>query len=415
MEPHDDILIIGGGVIGVCAAYYLAETGQRVTLVEQSDIASGSSYGNAGLIVPSHSIPLAAPGVLTQGLRWLFDPESPFYIKPRFDFALFGWLLRFAAACREGPMRRAIPVLRDLGQASLALFDELAALDGMEFGHERRGSLLIYRTRRGYEGGVEEAHLLNEFEVAARPLDAAEVRQLEPNVLPGIVGGVYFPTDTHLRPADFVQGLAAHVEKMGACVRTKTEVLGFETSGRKVVRVKTTRGDFVPAQVLLAAGAWSPVVARELRLHVPIQAAKGYSITIKRPEKCPTIPLLLGEARVAVTPMGNVLRLAGTLELAGLDLSIISRRVTAIQRAARDYVPGLEQIEPLEIWRGLRPCTPDGLPIVGRVRGFDNLIVAAGHAMVGMTLGPITGKLVAQLACGERPDIDVTALSLERF
>ncbi|HKZ87466.1 MAG TPA: FAD-dependent oxidoreductase [Anaerolineae bacterium] len=415
MEPHDDILVIGGGVIGVCSAYYLAEKGQRVTLVEQSGIAAGSSYGNAGLIVPSHSIPLAALGVLTQGLRWLLDPESPFYIKPRFDFALFGWLLRFAGASREGPMRQAIPVLRDLGQASLALFDELAALDGLEFGYERKGSLLIYTTRRGYESGVEEAHLLNEFDVAAQPLDAAQVRQLEPNVLPGITGGVYFPTDTHLRPADFVQRLAAHAEKMGACIRTKTEVLGFETSGRKVVRVKTTRGDFVPAQVVLAAGAWTPAVARDLRLRVPIQAAKGYSITIRRPDKSPAIPLLLGEARVAVTPMGDVLRLAGTLEFAGLDLSINSRRVAAIQRAAKSYLPGLERIEPLEIWRGLRPCTPDGLPIVGQARGFDNLIVAAGHAMVGMTLGPITGKLVAQLVCGEKTDVNVRALRLERF
>jgi D-amino-acid dehydrogenase len=415
MQSHDDILVIGGGVIGVCAAYYLAEKGQRVTLVEQGDIASGSSYSNAGLIVPSHSIPLAAPGVLTQGLRRLLDPKSPFYVKPRFDFALLGWLLRFAAACRDGPMRRAIPVLRDLGQASLALFDELAALDGMEFGYERRGSLLIYTTRRGYEGGVEEAHLLNEFDVPAQPLDARQVRQLEPNVLPDVVGGVYFPTDTHLRPADFVRSLAARAEEMGVSIRTKTEVLGFETTGRKLVRVMTTRGDFVPAQVVLAAGAWSPVVARNLRLRVPIQAAKGYSITIKRPDRSPTIPLLLGEAHVAVTPMGDVLRLGGTLELAGLDLSINSRRVAAIQRAAREYVPGLEQIEPFEVWRGLRPCTPDGLPIVGRVRAFDNLIVAAGHAMVGMTLGPITGKLVAQLACGETPDMDVTALSLERF
>ena len=415
MEAHDDILIIGGGVIGVCTAYYLAEKGQRVTLVEQGDIASGSSYGNAGLIVPSHSVPLAAPGVLTQGLRWLLDPESPFYIKPRFDFALFRWLVRFAAASREGPMRRAIPVLRDLGRASRTLFDELAALDGLEFGYERKGSLLIYFTQRGLEGGFEEAHLLNEFDVAAEPLDAAQVRELEPNVLPGVAGGVYFPTDTHLRPADFVRGLTVHAEKRGACIRTNTEVLGFDTSGRKVVRVKTTRGDFAPAQIVLAAGAWSPVVARDLRLRVPIQAAKGYSITIKRPAHSPTIPLLLGEARVAVTPMGDFLRLAGTLELAGLDLSIHSRRVAAIQRAARRYVPGLDQIEPLEIWRGLRPCTPDGLPIVGRARAFDNLIVAAGHAMVGMTLGPITGRLVAQLACGDKPDIDVGALRLERF
>ncbi len=415
MRSSNDILVIGGGVIGVCAAHYLAEQGRRVTLVDQADVAAGSSYGNAGLIVPSHSIPLAAPGALAQGLRWLLDPDSPFYVKPRFDFALLAWLWRFSAASRAGPMRRAIPVLRELSRASLALFDELAALDGLEFGYQKKGCLLLYTTRRGYEGGVAEAHLLNEFGIEARILDAAQARELEPHLLPGVVGGVYFPADTHLRPADFVQGLAARAEKLGVRIRTRTEVLGFETSGRRVVSVKTTRGDIAPAQIVLAAGAWSPTLTRDLRLNIPIQAAKGYSVTLRRPEPCPTIPLLLGEARVAVTPMGDVLRLAGTLELAGLDLSINLRRVRAIQRAAQACLPGLERIEPLEIWRGLRPCTPDGLPIVGRARAFDNLIIATGHAMLGMSLGPITGKLVAQLACGQQTDMDLHPLRLERF
>jgi D-amino-acid dehydrogenase len=415
MRSSDDVLVIGGGVIGVCAAYYLAGQGQSVTLVDQVDVAAGCSYGNAGLIVPSHSVPLAAPGALAQGLRWLLDPDSPFYVKPRFDFALLAWLWRFGAASRAGSMRRAIPVLRDLSQASLALFDELASLDGLEFGYQKKGCLLLYTTRRGYEGGLAEARLLNEFGVEARTLDAAQARELEPCLLPAVAGGVYFPADAHLRPADFVQSLAARAEQMGVRIWPRTEVLDFETSGRRVVSVKTTRGDIAPAQIVLAAGAWSPTLTRNLRLNVPIQAAKGYSITLKRPEPCPTIPLLLGEARVAVTPMGDVLRLAGTLELAGLALSINLRRVAAIQRAAQACLPGLAQVEPLEIWRGLRPCTPDGLPIVGRARAYDNLIIAAGHAMLGMSLGPITGKLVAQLACGQQTDMDVHPLRLDRF
>jgi len=410
-----DTLVIGGGVIGVCSAYYLAERGQSVTLVEQADIAAGSSYGNAGLIVPSHSVPLAAPGALSRGLKWLLDSESPFYIKPRFDFKLFEWLLRFSLAAREGPMRRAIPALRDLGHLSLALYDALAALDGFEFGYQRKGLLAIYRTRSRLAAGVEEAHRLNEYGITAQALDAAQARQMEPNVREGVVGGVYYPGDTHLRPADFVRGLAGLAEKKGVHICRGTEVLGFEVSGRKVAAVKTTRGDFHPVQVVLAAGAWSPVVARDLRLKVPIQAAKGYSITIRRPEQSPTIPLLLGEARVIATPMGDVLRFAGTLELAGLDFSINRRRVAAIERAAREYMPGLERLEPLEIWRGLRPCTPDGLPMIGRAREFDNLIFAAGHATLGMSLGPATGKLVTQVASGEKPDVDLRPFRPERF
>lgn len=415
LASSDDVLIIGGGVIGVCAAYYLAGKGRRVTLVEQGDIAAGSSYGNAGLIVPSYSIPLAAPGVLTQGLRWLFDPESPFFVKPRFDVAFFKWLLQFSLACREGPMRRAIPTLRDLNLLSRSLFDELAALANLEFGYEQKGSLHIFTTAHGYQEGVAEARLLNEFDLNSAVMDAAQVREFEPSVSPTIAGGVYFASDAHLNPADFVQSLAAQVAAMGVCLRTQTEVLGFETTGRKIVKVKTTRGDVAPGQIILAAGAWSPRFGRDLGLAVPVQAGKGYSLTLKRPAHSPAIPLLLGEAHVAVTPLDNELRMAGTLELAGLDLSINLRRVRAIERAVREYVPGVAGIEPHELWRGLRPCTPDGLPIISRTQSCDNLIVATGHAMLGITLGPVTGKLVAQLVCGEKPDVDLHPLRLERF
>lgn len=415
LSSDNDILIIGGGVIGVCAAYYLAQKGRRVTLVERGDIAAGSSYGNAGLIVPSYSIPLAAPGVLTQGLRWLLDPESPFFVKPRFDLALFEWLLRFSAACREGPMRRAIPVLRDLNLLSLSLFDELAALDTLECGYQQKGSLHIFTTAHGYKDGVTEARLLNEFGLNAAILDPAQVRELEPSVSPNIAGGVYYASDAHLNPATFVQGLAGQAARMGVCLRTQTEVLGFETAGRKIVKVRTTRGDFTPGQIILAAGAWSPFFDRELKLKIPLQAGKGYSITMKRPEHGPNIPLLLGEAHVAVTPLVNDLRLAGTMELAGLDMSINLRRVRAIQQAAREYVPGVAGIESHELWRGLRPCTPDGLPIIGRPQSWDNLIIAAGHAMLGITLGPVTGKVVTQLVCGEKTDVDLHPLCLERF
>lgn len=411
----EDTLIIGGGVIGVCAAYYLAERGAPVTLVEQGEVAAGSSYGNAGLIVPSHVVPLAEPGALASGLKWMLDPESPFYIKPRLDLDLISWLLRFAAAAREGPMRRAIPVMRDLGCASSALYNELAALDGLNCYYEQNGMLLLYNTQHGLERGAAEARLLNEFDVPAKMLDGAAVRAIAPQVRPEVVGALRFPQDAHFNPADFVRGLARLVERKGARIYAHTEVLGFETAGRKVTTIQTTRGDFRPGQVVLATGSWSPGVARDLRLNVPIQPAKGYSVTVKRPAACPTIPMLLGEARVAVTPMGPTLRFAGTLELAGLDFSINRRRVEALRRAVPEYLTGMEDLETVEIWRGLRPCTPDGLPIIGRAQKFENLIFATGHAMVGMSLGPITGKLVAQVACGEKPEMDLTPLRLERF
>lgn len=412
-----DVLVIGGGVIGVCSAYYLAERGCQVTLIDQGDIASGCSYGNAGLIVPSHIVPLAAPGALASGLRWLLDPASPFYIKPRLDWDFIVWLLKFTARCTPAHVQRSLSVLRDLGCASRALFDQLAPL--VDCGFETRGVLNLFNTQEAFGLGIEEAQLLNLHGLRTQILDATAVRAMEPAAGPGVVGGLCYTTDAHFTPHRFVRGLAARLEDQNVSIQTRTRVLGFEKRDGRIRAVHTSRGDLEPDTVILAAGSWSPSLVRNLHLSIPIQAAKGYSLTAKRPAASPAMPLLLDEARVAVTPMmspsGPTLRLGGTLELAGLDLSINLRRVNAILRAARKYLIGLEQIDKVEVWAGLRPCTPDGLPILGRAPACSNLIVASGHAMLGMSLGPITGKLVAQTACGERPDLDLKPFRLERF
>ena len=421
MSERSDVLIIGGGVIGVCAAYYLAGHGRQVTIVEQGEVASGSSYGNAGLIVPSHSTPLAAPGALADGLKWMLDPDSPFYIKPRFDLDLLLWLFKFTRACNETQMKQAIPVLRDLNCASIDLYDELAELDGLNFGYRRKGVLLVYKTEAALKHAVEEARLMAEMGVASKILSAKEASTLEPSVRPDMAGAVYYPGDAHLNPAEFVQGLARWLEQRGVRIHRNTTVTGVERTGRDITIVKTIHGDFQPDEVVVAAGSWSPRLVRGLGLDVPIQPAKGYSVTVKRPASSPIIPLLLGESRVAVTPMdsptGPILRFAGTLELAGLDLSINQRRVNALRRASKEYMVGMDasRLETLEVWRGLRPCTPDGLPIIGRPASLDNLTLAAGHAMVGISLGPISGKLAAQLVCGDAPDIDLKLLRVERF
>ncbi len=402
-------------MVGVCSAYYLAQAGWDVTLVEQGDIAAGCSYGNAGMIVPSHSIPLAAPGVWLQGLKWMLNPESPFYIKPQFSGDLIAWLWKFRGACNETHVRQAAPVIRDLSYASLTLFRELAAIEGFEFGYRQDGVLTVFRTEKGYEDGVKEAAFLTENRIPTKVLDAAGARKLEPTLGPSVVGGILCPDDGHLIPDAFVRGLASIAERMGVRMLTTTEVLGFRTTGPRIVAVETTRGDIEPGEVVLAAGAWSAQLATPLGLHLPIQAAKGYSVTYQRPPEAPRRPLILGEARAGVVPMPTTLRFAGTLELAGLDLSIDRRRVNAIVRSAGSYLTCAEGLKPIEIWRGFRPCTPDGLPLVGRTERFDNLIVAAGHAMIGMSLGPITGKLVYQLVGGEKPMVDLSAVKPERF
>jgi len=415
VKTSDEVLIVGGGIIGVCSAYFLARKGRQVTLVEQGDIGSGCSYGNAGLIVPSHSIPLAAPGVLSQGMKWLLDAESPFYIKPRLNSALISWLWQFRAYCKEEPMRKALPLLRDMQRESLALYDEIVKRERLTCDFEQSGNLALFKTQPGFRAGLHEARLLQEFGLLLEILDAAAVRDQEPAVHPDIAGGIYFQEDARLDPALFVQNLAQKSRDCGAKLDTKTRVLGFTVKGRRISEVKTTRGDYSPDQVVLAAGAWSPEVVRDLRLRLPIQPAKGYSITVNRPDKCPRTPLMLGEAKVGVTPLKSALRFAGTLELAGFDMTINQRRVNAIWRAAADYLAEPGEMEVIEIWRGLRPCTPDGLPLLGRSRIVDNLIVATGHAMLGVSLGPITGALVAQIVDGKPPTMDLSALKVERF
>lgn len=410
-----DAVVIGGGVVGVCSAYYLAKRGYHVALIEQGEIGSGCSHGNAGLVTPSHSVPVAKPGILTKALKWSLHEESPFYIKPRFDLSLFSWLVRFAMSCRTGPMRKSIAVLKDLSFASLELHGQLAALEGMDHCYDRDILLSLYSSEKGLREGVEECRLLSQYGIASNVLTNAEVRELEPRARPSIVGGICHRDEAHLDPAKFVRGLACVTENLRVSTITGVAVTGFSISGGKISSVRTSRGDILTKSVVLAAGVWSPGVAKSLSLKVPVQAAKGYSVTVKSSSFSTSHALVLGEAKVIVTPMGPVLRFAGTLELAGLDFSINQRRVQAILRAVREYLFTAGDFEVVETWCGLRPLTPDTLPIIGRSRLLSNLIIATGHGMLGLSLGPITGELVSQLLSDEMPSIDLTLLSPDRF
>jgi D-amino-acid dehydrogenase len=417
MNRRTETLVIGAGAIGICCAFYLNQLGKKVTVIDKGDICAGSSHGNAGLIVPSHSIPLAAPGVISQGIKWMFDPESPFYIKPRLDRDFLSWLWKFRGACNETNVNRALPVLSNLNAASLKLFDELAALEGLDFNYEKKGVVQIFKTRQGLDKGIKEALRLKEYGVESQVLENKDLSVYSGKMRTSSVGGLFFPQDAQLIPDRFVHQLARHVESYGVDLLTSAEVLGFEISGRKLTSVKTTRGEIEVEEVILAGGSWSTYLARELDIKLWMEPAKGYSVTFKRPPSCPDIPFMMAETKVVLTPMDDMLRFAGTLELAGFDMSINNRRLQAILKSIPDYFPDFDicSLELIEIWRGLRPCSPDGLPYIGRPRRYDNVIMATGHGMKGISLAPVTGKLVSQLAAHEQPPVDMTALSIERF
>jgi D-amino-acid dehydrogenase len=415
---NSEVLVIGGGVIGVCTAYYLAQAGHAVTVLERAEEicpAGASSYGNAGIICPSDIVPLASPGVMDKGLRWMLDDTSPFFARPRLDAGFARWLWLFRGSCREERATASRPVLTALGTASRGLYDELTAGREDEYGFRPTGWVTVCTTEEGLAETVREADEANTLGIASVVLDAEDVRARVPGVTTDALGGVFTPTNAFVDPKRFVRGIAKRAQDLGVAFHTETEVLGFTLSPRRVSAVVTTRGVYACQTVVLAAGVWTRALARSLGQSVEIEPAKGYSLDMKRPATCGASVLYLYEGAVCTTPFDDRIRVAGTLELTGFDMTVNRRRVLGIRRTAERFIPGLAESEPIGLWRGLRPITPDGLPFIGRVPHIDNAIVAAGHCMMGITQGPASGKLVAQLVARETPQIDLRPLRLDRF
>lgn len=430
MTGRTDVLVIGGGVVGACVVRDLATRGASVTLVErEAEICPPASavYANCGLLVPSEAEPLAHPGALGEGLHWLLDGSSPFYVRPRFSPALARWLWLFRGACTPQVTQAHVPVLRELGVASAALHDELAAGAGDSWRYRRNGWLFVYETAAGLELAAESAATTRSHGVASQVLSAKEVGERAPQVRAGsVVGGVIKPDDGHMDPAAFTRAMVDRARQAGATVVTGAEVYAFDVTGTpsrgrvggahgRVRNVHTTRGVFTADQVVVAAGAWSPLVVRTLGLRLPIEPAKGYSIDVARPDGTPDLPLCIGEAHVVLTPFDETLRLGSTLELAGWDMRLRPRRLAGLRRAAARVVGVPMDAPARQIWRGPRPLTPDGLPVIGRCPRHPNVVLATGHCMLGLSLGPVTGRLVAEICAGEEPSIDVGTLRVDRF
>jgi D-amino-acid dehydrogenase len=345
----------------------------------------------------------------------MFKPKSPFYIKPRFNRALLIWLWEFKKASRIRQMHKGLSVLRELGNASMKLFDRLISDESLVCHYRKDGWLLVYKTDQGFRKGEEETHLLQKHDIEVNVLTREETLKKEPSLHPEISGGIFFPGDAHLDPRMFVGSLSGCLRNRGVKITTRTKVLKLEKSKKTITRVITNRGVYRPKHVVLAAGAWSKNLVKSLNIRLPLQSAKGYCITVQRPVGSPGLPLYFCEAKVAVTPFENVLRLAGTLEISGMDASINQRRVDTILCGVRKYLEKKEDLSILEIYAGLRPCFPDGLPVIDRLPGCQNLVLATGHCMLGITLAPISGKLVSKLVIRKTPDVNITPLETQRF
>jgi len=416
MNSKHDVIVIGGGPVGLSCAYYLLKSGRSVTLLDAKEIGKGSGSGNAGQIVPSHIIPLAAPGVVTSALKWMLDPSlSPFGMKASLKPSYLSWLIQFAAACSEANVQRGLEPLRNLGRLSAANLQKMLDEEKIECRYQQTGIISLFKDDKAFAEGRHEAGFLLKNGIPTAVLDKSALHEIEPIALDSVIGGVHYTGDSFMNPGLFLAELAQRVRTMGAEVYENTAVTGFESAQGKVTKVRTASGEFEAEHIVLAAGAWSPIVARDLRLNLPVQPARGYSLTVATPGRMPRHAFILGDRRVAVSPYGELLRITGRLEVGEYSTTPDPRWLARLENFAREYIVLDEKLDVKETWAGLRPVTPDGIPAIGRSPLHSNLTVATGHAMVGLSLGPGTGQLVAELVNGQKSAFDLRPLGLERF
>lgn len=403
--------------MGLCCAYSLLEAGHEVTLMDQTDLSDGCSFGNAGMLAPSHVVPLAAPGMVAQGMRWMLRPDSPFYIRPRLSLSLFRWGMQFMRAATEKRMAASIPVLHTLGKASRTAFGELIRKENIDCDFAERGYLMLYQTEKGREYELHHGELARKAGIEAREVGAEDVLAMNPGMDIRCEGAVFYPDDAQLSPDRFLRAFIRILKEKGLKILRQHRMNGLETKQGRVTAVYVRDKLFKADAIVIAAGAWSPKIARKLGIKLSLLPGKGYSFALDPPAQQAHIPMILSEAKVAVTPMGSRLRFAGTLEIGGLDHKINKRRVAGIARAIPKYFPGLKKahFDNLPVWAGLRPCSPDGLPYIGAAPPWKNVYFATGHAMLGLSLAPVTGEIIAGLLTNGEHPLAVPALSPVRY
>lgn len=408
--------IIGGGIIGLSTAWYLQEAGCQVTVLDQGNYTDGCSYGNAGMIVPSHIVPLAAPGVVRKGLRWLLDSRSPFGIRPELDKDLVRWLYRFCLSANRKNVVSAIPHLAKLSLWSRALFQDLSDDPRLDFALQESGILLLYQKDKTGREEAQTAAIANQLGIEANAFTKATLAAFDPTVQYGARGAVFYPGDAIVEPSKLMTGLRRAILNKGGKVLVSKHVDKIYKDGRQMVAISTGEESWTFDHYVICSGIWSASLLRQLAVWIPVVSGKGYSFMTAN-----TIgihqPSLLIDHKVSVTPVGNQLRIGGTMVLGDHSTKISANRIRGMITAIQQYYPALEIAMPAldDVWYGFRPCSPDGLPIIGRVPGVDNLVVATGHGMMGMSLGPATGKLVSQIILERSTHLDTTPFVPERF
>ena len=410
-----NVIIIGGGVIGLCSAYYLYKEGHQVSIVDQSNLDSGASYVNAGYLSPSHIVPLSAPGMMKKGLKWMFNPASPLYIKPRLDLDFLRWVLAFNKSCSQEHVNKAIPVIKDMAILSQDLFEDLKNSDSFNFHYEKKGLFMLCQTNKILEAEIKTAQLAKQEGLGVREVTFKELQQLEQNVKINAIGATFYECDSHMTPQEFMQEMKDYLKSVGVQFFKQEKVEGLHIQNKKIISIKTDKQTLKGDEFVLAAGSWSPFLSKKLGLNLLLQAGKGYRINTEKPTGI-TIPAILAEAKVAATPMHGFTRFAGTMEIAGINKDINKVRVEAIARAVTNYYPDIKltKVEKNLASSGLRPVSPDGLPYIGKSQKCKNLIFATGHAMMGLSMATGTGKMVSEIISQKKSSLRLDPFNPDR-
>jgi D-amino-acid dehydrogenase len=433
------VVVIGAGVIGLSCAYELCRRGLEVTLLDKGNPGDACSRGNTGWIVRSFSGPLPAPGLTWTSLKWMASAESPLYIRPSTLPSIASWLWSFWGKCNENDYRSGLDAVARISEPTMQLFDDLEA-DSATGELHRSGLLCAFSRESALEASMKTfAAIAAHGIIQPQRLSGQEASDLEPALSSAVAGGILLDGERHVRPEAFNEALLERALNLGVELRSATEVCGQVREGGEVRAViganpagscdttsdepqrgqnescRSSRSPVEGDAFVIAAGAWSGRLAERLDVRLPMQAGKGYSITIDDPEVRLERPVYFPERKIVTSPFNEALRIGGTMELSGINEDIDPRRIAAIRRGAEHFLPGCLDGDGESAWVGMRPLLPDGLPVIGIAPGYDNLYLASGHAMLGVTLAPVTAHAIADLVVDGHTRLPIEAFSAARF
>ncbi len=416
MGKNKNVIVIGGGIVGLSTAYFLQKEGHQVTVLDKSDISSGASFVNAGYLTPSHIVPLASPGMISKGIKYMFNSSSPFYMKPRLDIDFIKWAWYFKKSSTKTKVERAMPIIKDINLISRKLYEDMKASGDLgDFHLDDKGLLMLYQTEQARDHELEVMKRAQEMGLEASHLEVDGLKKMEPNIELNALGAIHYQCDRHTTPPQIMKKLLEHLAKNGVSIHKGEEVLDIDVKDGVASEIRTNKASYQADEVVFAAGSWTSKLSKKINIDLPLQAGKGYRINVESPTKI-SMPAILMEAKMAVTPMQGFTRFAGTMEFSGINNIIRKERVEAIAKGAEHYYKGLKisEEDKNSAQCGLRPVSPDGLPYIGRPKGHKNLTIATGHAMMGWSLGPATGKMITELISGKKTSMDLSPFSPDR-